>query len=334
MKVFKPLKINEMEVENRVGVAPMCTYLSDKKDGVANELHLAHYTTLASGLPGLIIQEATAINDQGYISDYCLGIYHPRQKEALSNLVHTVHRFPVKFGIQLNHAGGKSARSNVVKVGPSQKDDIKEASVEEIEKIIRDFESAAKAARVIGYDFIEIHAAHGYLLNQFLSPITNKRQDEYGKDKALLLTKVIEGVKKEFTGPIFVRISAVEYAKDGNTLEDSVKLAKLLKSLGVDLINVSSGGFGSLPFEAYPLFQVPYATEIKNQAHIKVATAGIITKESEVASIIEQQQADIVLLAREFLRNPFFLLKWKYQAGLLKEEDTSKFMIRALKGMS
>lgn len=330
MKTFNSMHIQQMKIENRVGIAPMCTYLCDTKDGVANEYHFTHYGNLALGQPGLIIQEATSINDQGYISDFCLGIYKPRQKEALSHLVEFVHKYNTKIGVQLNHAGSKSKRSNIVKVGPMDDEDVHGLSKLEILEIVDDFVAAAKSARTIGYDFIEVHAAHGYLLNQFLSPITNQRDDEYGQDRFLLLQQVITAIKHEFEGPIFVRISADEYNEKGNSIDDSIETSKKIESLGVSLINVSSGSFDGIPFEPYPLYQVELAKAIKEHVSIPVATAGLISTIDEIEGILENQQADVVLLGRKALVDPYFVVKEKFKAGLVEKENVKNYMYRGL----
>ncbi len=331
MKTFEPMKIKDMKIDNRVGVAPMCTFLCEAKDGVANDFHFAHYANLALGQPGFIIQEATAINEQGYISDFCLGIYKPRQKEALTHLVDLVHRYHTKIGIQLNHAGKKSKHHGITKIGPSKDEDVVEASIEDINKIINDFAAAAKTARNIGYDFIEVHGAHGYLINQFLSPLTNQRTDIYGQNRFLFLEEIVKAVIHEFDGPVFVRISGEEYDENGNHIEDLIEVSKKLEALKVSLINVSSGGFVNMPFEPYPLYQVNLATAIKEQVSIPVATAGLIQTYEDIASIIDQDKADIVLLGRKLLEDPYFILKWKYKVGLIKEEDIKNYMYRALK---
>lgn len=331
MKTFEPIQIQKMTVENRIGVAPMCTFLCDSKDGVANEFHMVHYSNLALGQPGMIIQEATSINDQGYISDHCLGIYKPRQKEELNKMVELVHRYSCKIGIQLNHAGKKSKRSNITRIGPMDEVGVVGASQEDIKKIVDDFAAAAKSARNIGYDLVEIHAAHGYLINQFLSPITNQRSDEYGQDRFLLLKEVINVVKHEFDGPISIRISADEYQSGGNTILDAVKIAKQCEQLGVSMMNISSGAFAGVPFEAYPMYQVKLAKTIKDAISIPVATAGLITTIEEIEHILNHQEADLVLLGRKLLIDPYFVLKEKYKHGQLKEDQVSNYMYRGLK---
>ena len=330
MKAFEKFMVNRMEVDNHVGIAPMCTYLCDTKDGVANMFHFSHYNNLALGQPGFIIQEATAVNEKGYISENCLGIYNPRQKEALTNLVEGVHQYKTKIGIQLNHAGRKS-KLNIIKDGAIDEEHVQGLSEAGILKIVDDFAAAAKSARHCGYDFIEIHGAHGYLVNQFLSPITNKRSDAYGQDRFLFLEQILKAVKHEFEGPIFVRISADEYHPEGNTIKESIELAKKLESLGVALINVSSGGFVDIPFEPYPLYQVPFAEAIRAQVSIPVATAGLISTMEAIETILDKQQADVILLGRKALLDPYFMLKEKYKHGLIQQDDIESYLYRALK---
>lgn len=330
--VFKPIIIGGMTIPNRVGVAPMCTYLCEKRDGVANDYHFTHYTNLALGQPGFIIQEATAVNEYGYISDHCLGIFNPRQKEALTHLVTLVHRYGTKMGIQLAHAGNKSKRSHTPKMGPMTSDGVVGMSHTDIERVVQDFANAAKAARGCGYDFVEVHAAHGYLINQFLSPLTNQRSDEYGSDRTLLLKQILHLVVKNFEGPVFVRLSGSEYDSNGNSVEDIQKIGALCLSFGVTLLNVSSGGFTNSP-QAKPLYQVHLATQMKAATHGLVATAGLITEPEQIASIIDDNLADVVLLGRKFLQDPYFLLKWKYKAGLLKDNEVFPYMLRGLKSL-
>ena len=331
-KVFEPIEIGGLSIQNRVGVAPMCTYLCEKKDGVANDFHFTHYSNLALGQPGLIIQEATAVNEFGYISDHCLGIFNPRQKEALTHLVSMVHRYGTKFGIQLAHSGNKSKRSNSPKYGPMTSDDVIGMSHSDIDRFVQDFANAAKAARACGYDFVEIHGAHGYLINQFLSPLTNQRDDEYGQDRTLFLKRVTQAVVKAFEGPVFIRLSGDEYDKQGNSVEDIQRIGALCLDLGVSLLNISSGGFANIP-NIGPLYQVHLATQMKEATQGIVATAGLITEPEQIQTIIESNQSDIVLLGRKFLQDPYFLIKWKYKEGLVKDSDVFPYFLRGLKSL-
>lgn len=333
-KVFEPMAFKRMKIANRVGVAPMCTYMCLKKDGTAEDFHLTHYTTFAMGHPGFIIQEATSVNESGYISDYCLGIHQPRQREALKRVIDSVHGYPVKFGIQLNHAGAKSMKAGCRKISASALvEGVEEATLADINKVVSDFESAAKWARQLGYDFVEVHSAHGYLINQFLSPLTNKRTDAYGKDKGLLLQQVVEAVLKEFEGPVFVRLSGDEYAEGGRHIEDTMETVKRLDRLGVSLINMSSGGVASVAMNLYPMYQVHLATQAKTVTGLPLATAGLITEREQIADIIDNEKADVVLLGRLITRDPFFLMKWMYDLGLITKENTPNYLYRSLSAM-
>ncbi len=334
MNVFEPISFKKMKIANRVGVAPMCTYMCLRKDGVAQDFHLAHYTTFAMGEPGFIIQEATSVNESGYISDYCLGIHQPRQREALKKVIDSVHAYPVKFGIQLNHAGAKSNKTGCRKISASSlAEGVEEATIADIRKVISDFESAAKWARQLGYDFVEVHSAHGYLLNQFLSPLTNHRSDEYGSDKGLLLQQVVEAVLKEFEGPVFVRLSGDEYAQDGRHIEDTLETVKRLDRLGVSLINMSSGGIAPVAMNVYPMYQVHLATQAKSVTRLPLATAGLITERKQIQDIIDSGKADVVLLGRLMTRDPFFLMRWRYDLGLITKENTPNYLFRSLSAM-
>ena len=330
MKTFEPIEIGGLHLKNRVGVAPMCTYLCEKKDGVANDFHFTHYTNLALGQPGLIIQEATAVNEFGYISDHCLGIFNPRQKEALTHLVSLVHRYDTKIGIQLAHAGNKSKRSHTPVYGPMDETNVIGMSHADIDKFVQDFANAAKAARACGYDFVEIHGAHGYLINQFLTPLVNQRSDEYGQDRTLFLKRVVQAVVKAFEGPVFIRLSGDEYDPTGNSVEDIQKIGELCLNLGVCLLNISSGGLRNIPV-VKPLYQVHLATQMKQATHGPVATAGLITEPEQIAHIIDTNQSDIVLLGRKFLQDPYFLIKWKYKEGLVDDKEVFPYFLRGLK---
>ena len=221
MKPFETSLLGRMELNNRIGIPAMCTYMA-KGDGIANLHHIAHYETLAKGRPAFIVQEATAIAAEGYISDACLGIFTPRQREPLKDIVEVVHDYGVKLGIQLNHAGMKS-KCAAHKVSAMDNEDVHALTAEEIHRIVVNFEFAGKWAKELGYDFVEIHAAHGYLINQFLSPLTNQRTDLFGEDRTLLLKEIITGVRSTFEKDVIVRISAEEYEEDLDQHEVAVQ---------------------------------------------------------------------------------------------------------------
>lgn len=328
MKVFEKMMIGKTQINNRIGVPPMCTYLCDTMDGVANDFHLAHYTTLAKGQPGFIIQEATAVNKYGHITDKCLGIYTPRQREALKRIVEQVHKCGVKIGIQLNHAGMKNTFGNE-KYSAMSHDDVIALKEEQILEIIKDFEFACIWARDLGYDFVEIHAAHGYLINQFLSPLTNQRSDAYG-DRTKLLYDLVDASLRSYEGDVIVRISAEEYEAGGLHPNDFIEITQKLEAMGVAAISVSSGGLNTSRIKSYPMYQIPYAKTIHDALTIPVMGVGLITREQEIESILNNDECDIVLLGRKLERDPYFLLKWRDTLGELTMDDVGECLYRSI----
>lgn len=329
MKVFEHMQLGGIDLQNRIGVPAMCTYLVKTKDGVGNLQHVAHYATLAQGKPGFIVQEATAVNINGFISDACLGIYTPRQRQILKEIVDVVHAHDVKFGIQLNHAGMKNISGSPV-FGPMDKSGVTGLSKQQINEILTNFEFSSKWARELGYDFVEVHAAHGYLINQFLSPLTNQRDDEYGQDRTLFLRQVIESCREIFEKEVIVRISAEEYDELGLHICDMEPIVRCIEEAGSAAISVSSGGLNKTKINAYPMYQIPYAKAIKAFTHLPVMGVGLITKKQEIEQIIKAEDCDIVLLGRMMARDPFFLLKWKDELGKLKQDDVGEYMYRAI----
>lgn len=329
MKVFENNKLGHMELENRIGVPAMCTYMVNTKDGVGNLHHVAHYDILAKGRLAFIIQEATAVNAHGYINAQCLGIFTPRQRQILKEIVDCVHAYGVNIGIQLNHAGIKNGFGNQ-KYGPMDSDDVIGMREEDINATIVNFEFASRWARELGYDFIEIHAAHGYLINQFLSPLTNQRSDIYGQDRTLLLRRIMEGCRDNFEGDIVVRISAEEYETNGLHIEDMKPVVETIEEAGATAISVSSGGLQTSAIPSYPLYQIPYAKRIRAMSKLPVMGVGLITKEKEIEEILQSEACDYVLLGRKMLRDPYFLLKWKDRLHLLKEEDIGPCLYRGI----
>ena len=329
MKVFEKNKLGHMELSNRIGVPAMCTYMVKTKDGVGNLHHVAHYDPLAKGRPAFIVQEATAVNAHGYINDECLGIFTPRQRQILKEIVDCVHAYGVNIGIQLNHAGMKNTFGNQ-KYGPMEQGDVISLDEDGINELIVNFEFASRWARELGYDFVEVHAAHGYLINQFLSPLTNQRSDAYGQDRTLLLRRIVEGCRDNFEGDIVVRISAEEYEAGGLHPEDMKSTVQVIEEAGAAAISVSSGGLNTGAVHAYPLYQIPYAETIRTMTTLPVMGVGCITKESEISQILQEERCDYVLLGRKLLRDPFFLLKWQDELGLLREEEIGQCLYRGI----
>lgn len=329
MKVFEKTALGQMQLENRIGVPAMCTYLVNSKDGVGNLKHVAHYATLAKGKPGFIVQEATSVNANGFIDCQCLGIYTPRQRQILQDIVQIVHSYDVKIGVQLNHAGMKNLFGNQ-RYGPMDKEDVIGLSEEAIQEILVNFEFASKWARELDYDFVEVHAAHGYLVNQFLSPLCNQREDAYGQDRTLFLQQVIEACKENFEKDVIVRISAEEYDKQGLHIDDMENIVRVIEETGATAISVSSGGLNKTPIKSYPLYQIPLAKRIKEFTKLPVMGVGLITKEEEIDQILQDESCDYVLLGRKMLRDPFFLLKWREHTMGVSEEELGACMYRAI----
>ncbi|WP_029035887.1 NADH:flavin oxidoreductase/NADH oxidase [Salinimicrobium xinjiangense] len=331
--LFKPFKIKSVEFKNRIGVSPMCMYSS--KDGFANNWHLVHLGTRAVGGAGLVISEATAVSPEARITPDDLGIWKDEHIEKLKEITAFLEGQGSVPGIQLAHAGRKASTTSPWKGGrlikeeeggwqpvapsaiPFFENNPAPAALDAagIRKVIFNFREASKRAFLAGFKVVEIHAAHGYLLHEFLSPLSNHRNDEYGgsfENRTRLLLEVTRAVKDEWPEelPLFVRISAKDWAEGGWNEEESVKLAKLLKEEGVDLIDCSSGGL--VPDVRIPVakkYQVPFSEKIKKEAGIMSAAVGMITTPWEAEEVLQQEQADMVFMGRELLRNPYFPLE-------------------------
>lgn len=314
-------------------LSPMCMYSS--KDGFATDFHLTHLGSRALGGFGLLMQEATAVSPEGRITYRDLGIWKDEHKAKLKEIVDFVHSHNTKIGVQLAHAGRKASvrppyegRGQLTPVHPNGWQTVSSSEIpfwkgdvpplalnkEGIKKVKSDFVSAAVRAKETGYDVVEIHAAHGYLLHQFYSPFSNQRTDEYGgsfENRIRLLLEVIEEVKAVWgeEKPVFVRISATDWKEGGWTIEDSVKLAHRLKELEVDLIDVSSTG--NIPSRGLgipfgPGYQVPFAEKIRKETGILTGAVGEITTPDQAEEILQNLQADLIVIGREALRNPYF----------------------------
>lgn len=354
--LLSPFEIKNTSFRNRIVISPMCQYSSE--DGFATDWHLVHLGSRATGGAGLIMQEATAVSPEGRITYGDLGIWKDEHIEKLQQIVRFLHDHGAKAGIQLAHAGRKASCEVPWKGGAQIPSDqangwpsvsasplaFREgqeppASLDEtgIKQLIDNFVSATRRAKTVGYDVVEIHAAHGYLIHQFYSPLSNQRKDAYGgsfENRIRLLLEITQAVKGEWgtDKPLFVRISASDWADGGWTIEDSIQLAKELKKLGVDLIDASSGGnvpSARIPVE--PGYQVEFADRIRNEAKIATGAVGLITTPQQAESILQAGHADLIFFARESLRNPNFPL---YAAYLLEGEvDWPKQYERAQPGM-
>lgn len=326
-KLMSGYKIKNMDLKNRIVMAPMCMFCAGE-DALATEWHQIHYATRAVGQVGLIIMEATGVESRGRISSHDLGLWKDEQIEGLQKIVNACHANGAKIGIQLAHAGRKSEVATEPSIAPSpiRFSDAYRTPVEmtykEIEEVKKAFRDAAERADRAGYDVIELHAAHGYLISEFLSPLTNTRTDEYGgtlENRARFLKEVLQEVKRTWpdTKPIIVRVSAEDYEEGGNHAEDLAQVIRLVKDEGIDLVNVSSGGVVNVSPKAYPGYQVKFAEVIRETAAIPVIAGGLIHSPQLAEEILQNERADLVFVGRELLRNPY----WPLQAAKELRDD-------------
>jgi NADPH2 dehydrogenase len=313
-KLFSPITFKDVTLKNRIVMSPMCMYSCDKQDGIITPFHRTHYISRAVGGVGLIILEATAVEPAGRISAEDLGIWDDNHVSGLTDLVEQIHTHHTKAGIQLAHAGRK-AEDEEVTFSPSpitfnEKYQVPtELDIPGIKRIVKAFANGASRAKKAGFDVIEIHAAHGYLINQFLSPLSNQRSDEYGGSKEnrfRFLAEIVEVVKNVFDGPIFVRISTDEYHKDGNTIDDILYFVDKLKDMGIDLIDCSSGGVIPAKINVYPGYQVKRCETIKQEKEIPTGAVGLITTGIQAEEILQNDRADLIFLGGSLLKNPYW----------------------------
>lgn len=332
VKLFEPFSIRTIELKNRIVMSPMCMYQAED-DGIATDFHLVHYTSRAIGQVGLIILEATAVVPEGRITNKDLGIWSDEHIENLTKIVSNVKAYGSKAGIQLAHAGRKATvdgdtyAPSSIAFSEMYKTPL-EMSKNDIKEVVSAFKAAAQRAIKAGFDVLEIHGAHGYLINEFLSPLTNQRTDEYGgsiENRYRLLREVIDAVRSIWDGPLFVRISANEYAEGGLKPEDYIQFALWMKSQDVDLIDVSSGGVVSVSVTSFPLYQVPYAATLKQEANIATGAVGIITNGKDAEAILQEQKADLIFIGRELLRNPHFPYTAAVQLGITIEAPNDSY---------
>ena len=328
--LFSPFHLRSVVFPNRIGVSPMCQYSAE--DGFTSDWHLVHLGSRAQGGAGLVIVEASAVTPDGRISSADVGIWKDAHIEGLQRIVRFVHEQGARVGIQLAHAGRKGGMAppfggerllrpeegGWTPVAPSAVAFSEGYAVPHaldaagLAEIVKAFADGARRALAAGFDFVEIHAAHGYLLHEFLSPLSNHRTDAYGgslEKRMRLPLEVVQAVRAVWPDHLllFVRISATDWAEGGWTPDDSVALAQEFRKRGVDLVDVSSGGL--VPFAKIPVgpgFQVPFAARIRREAGIATAAVGMITEPAQANAIVAGGEADLVLLAREFLRDPYF----------------------------
>jgi 2,4-dienoyl-CoA reductase-like NADH-dependent reductase (Old Yellow Enzyme family) len=330
--LFAPFQLRSVTFANRIGVSPMCEYSSE--DGFANDWHLVHLGARAQGGAGLVTLEASAVQAEGRISSADLGIWKDQHVPALARIAEFIHSQGVRAGIQLAHAGRKASRTapfggeralkpeegawqpaapSAVAFGPGY-DQPRALDAAGMAAIVEAFRLAALRADRAGFDYIEVHAAHGYLLHEFLSPLANHRTDEYGGEfinRVRFPLEVVDVVRSAWPAhlPLFTRISATDWAEGGFTPDEAVAFSRLLREHGVDLVDCSSGGL--VPNAQVPVgpgYQVPFAARIRREAGIATAAVGMITEPAQADAIIAHGEADFVFLAREMLRDAYFPL--------------------------
>ena len=313
--LLSPVEMAGLSLKNRVVMPPMCMYEVKNEDGLPTAFHHVHYGARAIGGVGLIIQEATAVEPDGRLSNRDLGIWSDRQGRALADLVMELKAFGSKVGIQLSH-GGRKAADALQPIGPSavgyskEYQVPKEMTLDDIQRVQSAFVSAARRAQDAGYDMIEIHGAHGYLVNEFLEPLTNLRSDEYGgtlENRFRFLKEIIEGVKTVFCGPIWVRLSATAYDETGtqNTLQDYQQIAKWLEELGVACLDISTGGLMDVKpnIPIYGGYQAIFSAQIKQAVSIPVTAVGLLHNPELGEYLLQTGQADLIQVGRGLIRN-------------------------------
>ena len=330
--LFEPLSLRQITLPNRIAVSPMCQYSA--QEGLANDWHLVHLGSRAVGGAGLVIVEATAVLPEGRITADDLGIWSDAHVEPLHRITRFIESQGAVAGVQLAHAGRKAStwrpwlgkhgsvpigEGGWIPVAPSAipfdpQHDPEALSEAQIEALVQAFVRATERSLAAGFKVAEVHAAHGYLLHQFLSPLSNQRRDQYGgcfENRIRLLLQVTAAVRKAWPEelPLFVRLSATDWVEDGWNPDETVELARRLKDLGVDLIDVSSGGTAAnAEIPVGPGYQTEFAERVKKEAGIASGTVGMITEPVQAEHILRTGQADLILLARELLRDPYWPL--------------------------
>jgi len=326
VKTFEPFKIKDLELKNRIVMPPMCMYSAP--NSTVGDFHLQHYGARALGGAGLIIAEATGVLPEGRISDNCLGLWSDDQVPPMARLVDHVHSLGAKIGIQLNHAGRKCGARAEKLYAPSAVNyssdgtypDPVEMTADDIARVTDAFGSAAGRALAAGFDVIEVHGAHGYLVNQFLSPLSNIRRDGYGaifEGRARFLQEVLQAVRERWPQqkPLFLRVSAEDYAPGGMTPPDMVHIINRVTYMA-DVIHVSSGGVTPVPPPVYPGYQIPFAEKIREECSVPTIAVGLISTLDMAEETLQNNRADLVAMGRELLRNPFFPLLEGWKRGV------------------
>lgn len=340
-KLFSELTLRKLTIRNRIFIAPMCQYSCEQKDGVVSDWHLVHLGARAAGGAGLIIAEATAVAPEGRISPWCPGIWNQQQVEAWARVNKFIHEQGAKSALQLAHAGRKgssyrewSGSGSVPQadggwqtVAPSAipfdgYETPRELSLNEIEEVVQAFAAGAKNAIAAGFDAVEIHAAHGYLLHQFLSPLTNQRTDDFGgslENRARLLLGVVKAVRSAIgeDAPILVRFSATDYKDGGWNEAETSRVATWCSELGADLFDISTGGLiTGVQIPTGPGYQVPMAEYVADRVSSPVGAVGQITTGAQAEEILSGGKVEVVLIGRASLRDPSWPLRAAHELGV------------------
>ncbi len=342
--LFEPLPIRGITIRNRVWMPPMCQWMVTAHDGIPNNWHLVHYGSRAAQGFGLMIVEATAVTPDGRITVQDLGLWDDAQVPGWHPMVDFAHQYGATVAVQLAHAGRKGSawadqpglpdgfqtvdQGGFTPVGPTSDPfpgwvTPMALTTDQVAAVPSAFAAAARRADAAGIDVVEIHAAHGYLLHQFYSPLTNTRDDIYGGDfdgRTRLTREVVSAVRQVWpdSKPLFIRLSATEWVDDGWSIDDTVRLAQICRDLGVDLVDVSTGGNLATPIPVGPGYQVEFAQRVRQEAGVATAAVGLITDPCQAEQILRSGQADAVLIGREALRNP----GWPEQAAAVLGDET------------
>ena len=340
-KLFEALTIRDLTVRNRAWVAPMCQYSAEDRDGVPTEWHLVHYGARATGGAGLVIVEATAVSPEGRISPWDTGIWNDEQVDGWAYILDFMHSQGAAVGVQLAHAGRKASiyrewsGHGTVPISDggwqtvSSTDEAftgyeapRRLETAEVSDVVKDFVKAARRAQDAGFDVIEIHAAHGYLIHQFLSPLTNKRTDIYGgelENRARILIEIVEGIRAEVGEgmPILIRFSATDYVEGGWDEAQTSTVAKWCAEAGADLFDISTGGLVTgVKIPSGPGYQVPIAEYVADRVDEPVAVVGQITTATQAEEILQRGNVDVIMLGRAELRDPMWPLRAAHELGV------------------